>query len=245
MAEQDFTGKVAIVTGASRGIGRAIARALADRGAAVAITARKLDSSTGRGGTLQETETMLEAAGARAIAVPADITQEAGARSVVDAAMEKFGRIDFLVNNAGMYPYATIVEQDPKEWHDMMAINVTAPFLMCQAALPVMIEQGSGHIFNVSSNSGSTYSEGHIAYATSKAGLNRFSMNLAEEVREHGIAVTSWSPGLIATDMSGWQGSDAEVVVNSVMWTLAQGPDTFTGQVVRRADFGDVWGPRG
>jgi 3-oxoacyl-[acyl-carrier protein] reductase len=246
MADEDFTGKVAIVTGASRGIGRVIALGLARRGAALVGTARSLDASAGAGGTLKGTIEAVEQAGARGLAVPADITDEAGVRSVVDAALAEFGRIDILVNNAGVYPDALIVEHDPADWRAMLEINVTAPFLMCRAVLPVMMKQRSGNIFNVTSGAASRYNERHVGYATSKAALNTLSQHLAEEVRGYGIAVNAWGPGLVATDMNAYNphGADASVVEESVMWAVAQMPETFTGQVVRRDGFGESWGPR-
>ena len=243
MAEQDFTGKVAIVTGASRGIGRTIALALAERGATVVASARRLDSSAGTGGTLGGTIEAVEKLGAKGLAVPAEIITEQGPNYIAARAIKTFGRIDILVNNAGVYPTASMVDMEFREWRDMLAINVTAPFLMCKAVLPHMIEQGSGNIFNVSSGSALSYSEGHVAYAASKAAVNTYSAFLAEEVREHGIAVNAWMPGLIQTDMNDYNGAEQSVVVPSVMWTLAQTPETFTGQVVRLRDFGESWGP--
>ena len=241
----DFTGMVAIVTGASRGIGRVIALGLARRGAAVVGTARTLEGSSGAGGTLKGTAEAAAAFGHRMIAVPADITNPGGAQSVVDAATAELGRVDVLVNNAGVFPYGRVADFAPDEWEATMAINLRAPFLMCRAVLPVMIAQGGGNIFNVTSGAATSYSEGRIAYAASKAGLDRFSLSLAEEVREHGIAVNAWSPGFIATDMNDHnpKGNAAAVVEESVMWALAQGPAAFTGQLVRRADFGTGWGP--
>ena len=244
MSEQDFTGKVAIVTGASRGIGRTIALALAERGAAVVGTARQLDSSEGTGGTLRGTIDAVEQSGARGLAVPAEIVNEQGPKYIAERAVKVFGRIDILVNNAGVYPTVAILDTELKSWRDMIAINVTAPFLMAKAVLPQMIEQGSGNIFNVSSGSALTYTEDHVGYATSKAALNTFSAFLAEEVRANGISVNAWMPGLIQTDMNDYHGAEPSVVVPSVMWALAQTPDTFTGQVVRLRAFGDPWGPK-
>ena len=246
MAEIDFTGRVAIVTGASRGIGRTLALGLARRGASVVGTARSLSSSPGSGGTLQS---MVEAAaerGGTAIAVPADITGEAGAQAVVTRAMSEFGRVDILINSAGAFPLGTIAELPPEEWRALMSINLTAPFLMARAVLPTMMEQGSGNIMNVTSGAAGSYSPGRIANAASKAALNRFSMNLAEEVREHGVAVNAWGPGLVRTDMTDYaaNGVEPEVIVDSVMWLVSQDAESFTGQVVRRVEFGETWGLR-
>jgi 3-oxoacyl-[acyl-carrier protein] reductase len=245
MPDQDFTGKVAIITGASRGIGRALTLALAERGATVVASARRLESSSGDGGTLAETVAAVKALGARVLAAPAEIVTEQGPQYIAQRAVKEFGRIDILINNAGAYPESAIVDQDFREWRDALAINLTAPFLMCKAVIPHMIAQGSGNILNVSSGSSLAYSDGHVAYAAAKAGLNTFSQFLAEELRGNGIAVNAWMPGLISTDMSGHKGEDPSAVVPSVMWAVAQTADTFTGQAVRRREFGDVWGPKG
>jgi NAD(P)-dependent dehydrogenase (short-subunit alcohol dehydrogenase family) len=244
MADQTFAGKVAIVTGASRGIGRTIALALAERGSTIVGTARRLESSDGTGGTLRGTIDEVEKLGAKGLAVPAEIVNEQGPNYIAERAVKVFGRIDILVNNAGIYPTVSIQDTVLKDWREMLAINVTAPFLMAKAVLPQMIAQGSGNISNVSSGSALTYTENHVGYATSKAALNTFSAFLAEEVRANGIAVNAWMPGLIQSDMNGYKGAEQSTVVPSVMWMLAQTPDTFTGQVVRLREFGETWGPK-
>ena len=244
MAEPDFTGKVAIVTGASRGIGRTITVALAERGALVVGTARKLDSSEGTGGTLKETIELVERGGGKAFAVPADISGEEGPRRIVEETLEAFGRIDMLVNNAGMFPESSIAEMDLGVWRDNLDINLTTPFIMSKAVLPIMMRQRSGNILNITSGASVRYLAGYVAYGTAKAGLNALSWLLAREVQEYGIAVNSWMPGLINTDMSGHRGDDVSVVVPSTMWLLAQTAGTFTGQIVERKRFGTEYGPK-
>ena len=241
----DLTGKVAIVTGASRGIGRAISLELAARGAAVVGTARTLDASPGTGGTLKGTMADVEALGARALALTDDITTLEGAKAVVGQVLALTGRVDMLVNNAGIFPASRIVDYDPANWAELMAINVTAPFLMCQAVLPSMMAQRSGNILNMSSGASYLYRPERVAYSTSKAAIDRFSINLAEEVREYGIAVNAWMPGLTATDMTDYtpRGVDPAEVKESAVWALAQDAATFTGQVVLRTEFGTTWGP--
>lgn len=244
MADIDFTGKVAIVTGASRGIGRAMTVALAERGASVVGTARSLDVSEGTGGTLKGTIELAERAGAKAMAIPANIIDEEGPKHIVDETLGAFGRIDILVNNAGMFPESRIVDMDLGEWRDNLAINVTTPFIMSKAVLPAMMRQRSGNILNITSGASIRYLTGYVAYGTAKAGLNAFSWQLAREVEEFGIAVNSWMPGLINTDMSGHRGEDVSVVIPSLMWLLSQTASTFTGQVVERKHFGDLYGPK-
>ena len=245
MADVDLTGKVAIVTGASRGIGRAIALGLARAGAAVVGTARQLDSSPGTGGTLAETVALITAGGGSGLAVPADITDPAGAQALADRAKAELGRIDILVNNAGVFPHGAIADFAPDEWLKLMAVNVNAPFYLCHAVLPTMIEQGSGNILNVSSGAAQRSIKARVGYSTSKAALERFSMGLAEEVREQGIAVNAWTPGLVATDMNNQheRGAPPEAVAESAVWLAAQDA-SFTGNVVAREEFGVAWGER-
>ena len=107
-----------------------------------------------------------------------------------------------------------------------------------------MIEEGVGNILNVSSGSSVNYGIGRVVYSTTKAALERFSVFLAEEVRNNGIAVNAWRPGLIKTDMTEQRGDDPSVVVPSVMWAVTQTPETFTGNTVRRDEFGKGWGPK-
>lgn len=245
MLDLNFTGKVAVVTGASRGIGRTLVLALAEHGATVIGTARQLDTSPGTGGTLRETFDAMEAAGGKGMPLPVDITREQGAKYLIDRTVQMYGKIDILINNAGVYPEGQIAETELKAWQDALTVNVTAPFLMCKAAIPHMIKAGSGNILNVSSGSAVNYGAGRVLYSATKAALERFSEFLAEEVRGNGIAVNAWRPGLIKTDMSGQSGAEPSVVVPSVIWAVAQTPETFTGQSVRRDAFGKDWGPTG
>ncbi len=243
MPDVDLTGKVAIVTGASRGIGRAIALGLARSGAAVVGTARQLDSSPGTGGTLAETVALIAAAGGTGLAVPADITDPEGASELAGRAKAELGRIDILVNNAGVFPKGAIADFAPDEWLALIAVNVNAPFFMAHAVLPAMIEQGSGSILNVSSGAAQRTIKERVGYSTSKAALERFSFGLAEEVREHGIAVNAWTPGLVATDMNNRheRGASPEAAAESAIWLAAQDV-SFTGNVVAREEFGVSWG---
>ena len=241
----DFTYKVAVVTGASRGIGRFIALALAKRGAAIVGTARKLDSSAGAGGTLKGTMDEIADAGGKGLAVPGEITTTRGVKTVLAAAKKEFGRIDILVNNAGVNPWTTLADTSDEQWDEMIAINVTTPFLMIREVLPIMIAQGGGRIVTISSGAGSTNPRGVMGpYAATKAAVDRLTINVAVDVREHNIAVNTWQPGILATDMNpGREAAPVDVIEESIIFLLAQDASTITGQLVRRDRFGVDWGP--
>ena len=238
-----FSNKVALVTGASRGIGKAVALALAQEGAAVVCAARTMDGPADRG-SLRQTVAEIEAAGGSALAVACDVTQSAEVESLVRTAEGQFGRIDLLLNNAGYYPRSTVAAMRPDDWDDAIGINLTGSFLLCRYVLPGMIERRGGVILNISSGSAQHYDRRHIAYSVAKAGLDRFTMNLAEEVREHGIVVNALTPGLVKTEMNDFyaSGDPPETVVPAVLWLLGrEHGDDFTGRVVSRLDFQTTW----
>jgi NAD(P)-dependent dehydrogenase (short-subunit alcohol dehydrogenase family) len=247
MAEPDFTDKVAIVTGASRGIGRVIALGLAKRGATVVGTARNMDSSPGTGGTLRETFDMIEAAGGRGMAIAGSITESDAVNDLVSHVARELGRIDILVNNAGYHPGVSITEMTDEQWHAMIEVNINAVFFMTRAVVPVMRKQRSGNILGVSSGAGTRRPRAdNTGYAGTKGFMDRSFFNLAHELKDDGIAVNTWSPGILATDMNAGRqpGEPVGVVEPSAMWLLSQTADTFTGQNVRREEFGEVWGPK-
>ena len=236
----DLTGKVALVTGGSRGIGRQLALAMARHGATVVVTARNLDSSPGRGGdTLRGTAEAIEAAGGTALAIPATITDPADAASLVEQTVERTGRLDVLLNNAGVFPNVRIAEMSDEDWHDNMDVNMNAVFYMTRAALPVMARQGGGRIYNVSSDLAIRFAVGRVAYSAAKGALDVFSLALAGEVRDQNIEVVSWTPGHVMTDMSWPRAKEGvETVEPSFLWMLAQPPMALTGLVLRKNDFG-------
>ncbi|NQU96196.1 MAG: SDR family oxidoreductase [Chloroflexi bacterium] len=190
-----LVGKVAIVTGGGRGIGRATAEAFAGEGASVAVCARSSEE-------IEETASAIRSSGGEALAVAADISREADVADMVRRVLETFGRIDILVNNAGTnLPYREVVDLTLDEWRRVVDVNLTGPFLCSKAVLPAMIEQGSGKIVNISSIGGRSGAAGRSPYRPTKAALINFTQCLAAEVKRHGIDVNCVCPGGTATRM--------------------------------------------
>jgi len=191
--------KVAIVTGGSRGLGRAISAALGAEGVRVALNYRQA------GGRADAVAAEIEAAfGSRAIAVAADVADEQDVRRLFDRAEAELGPVDVLVNNAGVWPTALVRDMSVSQWRRTIDVNLTGPFLTCREAVRRWLAVGrAGRIVNVSSQAafrGST--TGHADYAASKAGLVSLTVSLAREVAPGGIAVNAVAPGMMETDMA-------------------------------------------
>ncbi len=189
-------GQVALVTGAGRGIGRAIALALSDAGAAVAVCARSEAEVSGVAG-------QIEGRGRHALAVRCDVTDRQEVEGVVAAVEEAIGPVDLLVNNAGQFgPAGPLAATDPDDWWRALEVNLRGPLYCMRAVLPGMLARGHGRIVNVSSGVGLAAIPMLSAYVVSKTALYRLSENLAAETRGHGVMVFAIDPGLVRTAIS-------------------------------------------
>jgi NAD(P)-dependent dehydrogenase (short-subunit alcohol dehydrogenase family) len=192
-------GKVALVTGGGRGIGREIALAFAREGLAVAVAARTLSQ-------VDNAAQAVRALGAKALALQLDVTDAAGTAPAVKAVTDALGPIDVLVNNAGIAESAPFVKTDPALWERHLRVNVTGPFLLTREVLPGMLERRWGRLINVASLAGLFGAPYITAYATSKHALVGLTRALASEVAGKGVTVNALCPGYVATDLT-WNGA--------------------------------------
>jgi len=188
-------GRVALVTGGGRGIGRATALALAREGAAVAVTARSVDQ-------IEETARLVREAGGRAAAIAADIRQADEVERMAQTAARELGPIDILVNNAGVARFAPVLEAKPQDWQMMFEVNLLGAMLCTRAALPSMVERRRGWIINIASSAGIKGYVNQGGYCASKHALLGFTKVLALETRTQGIRVHAICPGGVDTDMA-------------------------------------------
>ncbi len=191
----DLSGKVAVVTGASRGIGRAISEALARQGAAIAL-------ADILGDAVVQTAADIVAAGGKATGHVLDVSKAESVQAAFDQILERYGRVDILVNNAGIVRDNVALRMKREEWDAVLAVNLTGAFSCTQAVLRTMMRQRSGRIISISSVVGQMGNAGQANYAASKAGLIGFSKSLARELAVRGVTVNVVAPGLIDTDMT-------------------------------------------
>jgi 3-oxoacyl-[acyl-carrier protein] reductase len=194
--QQRLRGQVAIVTGASRGIGRAIALELASEGASVAI------NYASSSGAAEEVVNEIAAAGGSAIALQADVSKADQVDALLNTVMEKWNRVDVLVNNAGITRDTLLLRMKPEDWQAVIDLNLTGVFLCTRAISKVMLKQRSGRIINISSVAGQMGNPGQANYSAAKAGVIGFTKTVAKELATRGITVNAVAPGFIATDMT-------------------------------------------
>ncbi len=193
---QHLKEKVAVVTGASRGIGKATALELASYGAKVVVNYAR--SSEAAEATVKEIVT----AGGEAIAVQADVSQGEQVDNLIKATLDKFGRIDVLVNNAGITKDTLLLRMKPEQWQAVIDLNLTGVFLCTKAVSKTMLKQRSGRIINIASVAGQMGNPGQANYSAAKAGVIGFTKTVAKELANRGVTVNAVSPGFIATDMT-------------------------------------------
>jgi len=242
-------GKVALITGGSRGIGAAVAQTLAAAGAAVAVCARNGEAAAA-------TASAIAAQGGQALGVTADVSRAEDAERLVKACLERFGRLDILVNNAGITRDGLVLRMKDGDWSDVLAVNLNGAFYCARAALRVILKQKqSGRIINIGSVVGSMGNAGQANYVTSKAGLIGLTKALAREVAARGVTVNLVAPGFIETDMTanlpdavketyrgqiplGRFGTAADVAA-AVAFLASDGAAYITGQVIHVN--GGIW----
>jgi NADP-dependent 3-hydroxy acid dehydrogenase YdfG len=223
----DLDGRIALVTGASSGIGEATAVALAAQGAAVAIGARRTER-------LQALEERLTKEGARVLVLELDVTDESACRAAVARTQEELGGLDILVNNAGVMLLGPIVDADTEDWRRMLNTNVLGLMYMTHAALPRMLENGRGDIVNVSSVAGRIARLGSGGYNASKWGVNAFSESLRQEVTTRGVRISLVEPGAVATELTDHithQGTK-ELVKSTIAQTTPMQPEDIARAIV-------------
>jgi 3-oxoacyl-[acyl-carrier protein] reductase len=230
--------QVAVVTGAARGIGEAVAHRLARMGATVVLTARNEKR-------LAEVQADIEKQGGRAAPFPLELTDERAVEAFGGRISKEYGRCDILVNNAGVgVAGKPLVELTPEEWNRVLDTNLRAPYLMIRAFAPLMIAARSGHIINISSLAGKNPLPNGAAYAASKWGLNGLTYSVAEELRQYAIRVTVIAPGSVDTSFgfgrAPGQGKDRSKMVQPadvahvVATIVTQGPNSFVSEVLLR-----------
>jgi 3-oxoacyl-[acyl-carrier protein] reductase len=220
---QNLQGKVAIVTGASRGIGRATAIALATEGAAVVV------NYASSSGAADEVVADIETMGGQAIAVKANVGNSDEVDALIAATMEKFGRIDVLVNNAGITRDTLLLRMKLEDWQAVIDLNLTGVFLCTRAVSKIMLKQKSGRIVNITSVAGQMGNAGQANYSAAKAGVIGFTKTVARELASRAITVNAVAPGFIATDMT--NDLNAEPILQMIPLARYGQPEEVAGMI--------------
>ena len=237
----DLSGQTALVTGASRGIGKAIALALGKAGAKVACIARNEEK-------LRETADAISSGGGTAVVYACDVTDSAAVEKVVDAVVEDWGQLDIVVNNAGITRDTLIPRMSDEEWDDVISTNLRSVFLFTRAATQAMMRKRTGRIINISSVSGIMGNPGQANYSASKAGIIGLTQTVAREIAGRKVTVNAICPGFIATEMTDALGpavqdevkkrvpakrlGEAEEIADAVLYLASDSAAYLTGQVL-------------
>lgn len=240
-----FAGKVAFVTGASRGVGKALALRLADEGCDVVIASKSAEPGGRLPGTIHETAREVEARGRRALALQTDVRDDDAVERAVKGALDHFGRLDFLVNNAGALFWRSMEDTPLRRFDLVMGVNARAAFSCTHHALPAMRAQKFGHVLMMSPPVEPTEAAGKIAYAISKFGMTIVAQGLAGEVRDDNVAANAlWPATMIESQATiGWKLGDKtmwrtpEILADAMVRIFAKEPRTFTGHALIDEDF--------
>jgi clavulanate-9-aldehyde reducatase len=240
----ELSGKAVAITGASSGIGEATALTLAKAGASVALGARRKDR-------IDELAARIEDEGGTAVALEVDVSDEAAARGFIEAAHERLGRLDTLVNNAGVMLLGPVEQADSEDWRTMVNVNLLGLMYCTHAALPIMLGQESGDIVNISSVAGRFARAGNAVYAATKFGVGAFSEGLRNEITERGVRVTLIEPGFVDTELQGHNTGEvletleamrehlrdplrAQDIANGILYAVSQPPHVSINEVLIR-----------
>ena len=240
----ELSGKAVAITGASSGIGEATALTLARAGASVALGARRKDR-------IDELAARIEDEGGTAVALEVDVSDEAAARGFIEAAHERLGRLDTLVNNAGVMLLGPVEHADSEDWRTMINVNLLGLMYCTHAALPIMLGQESGDIVNISSVAGRFARAGNAVYAATKFGVGAFSEGLRNEITERGVRVTLIEPGFVDTELQSHNTGEvletleamrehlrdplrAQDIANGILYAVSQPPNVSINEVLIR-----------
>ncbi|MCY6484481.1 SDR family oxidoreductase [Clostridium aestuarii] len=217
----NFQGKVVLVTGGSRGIGRSIAEEFGDCGAAIVINYRENDKAA------EDTLQMLKKKGIYAIAIKGDISDYNTAKNIIEEIIKKFGKLDILVNNAGISKIGLFIDMDENDFDSIINTNLKGVFNICHNAVEHMLKVKRGRIINISSIWGEVGASCEVAYSASKGGMNSFTKALGKELAPSGITVNAIQPGVIDTEMNKWLSKDEkQELVNEIpMMRFGEGKD--------------------